>query len=219
MHVPGHPPASAIVLAGGQSRRLGRDKRRLRLWGAAGPTLLEHTVATVAALCADVVVVLNDPESWPGLPARLVGDAYPGTGPLGGIASGLAAVAEPFALVVACDMPLLSPSVLTAMLAHPRSYDLLVPRSLAGGGRNAEGIEPLHAIYSRACLAPMEAAIAAGRLQLSALLPELRVAYVEPALLARLDPAGHTFLNLNTPEQLAHLERLLASPAPADRVG
>ncbi len=98
--------ASAVILAGGLSRRLGQDKRRLRLWGEGGPTLLERTVATVGALCADVVVVLNDPEGWPGLGGRHVPDAYPDGGALGGIYSGLAAAEEEHALVVACDFSL-----------------------------------------------------------------------------------------------------------------
>ena len=59
----------AIVLAGGVSRRLGQDKRQLRLWGTAGPMLLEYVVGIVARVCADVVVVLNDPDAWNTLPA------------------------------------------------------------------------------------------------------------------------------------------------------
>src|SRR5919205_2151237 len=93
--------ASAIVLAGGLSRRLGQDKRRLRLWGPEQPMLLEHTVSIVARLCPDVVVVLNDPEAWAGLPARLVPDIYPGSGPLGGIYAGLMAASYDYALAVA----------------------------------------------------------------------------------------------------------------------
>src|SRR5947209_3599396 len=99
------PPTSAVVLAGGLSRRLGRDKRRLRLWGAQQPTLLEHTVGVVARLCPDVVVVINDPQEWRGLPAGLVPDVYPDGGALGGIYSGLAPARHVYALAVACDMP------------------------------------------------------------------------------------------------------------------
>jgi molybdopterin-guanine dinucleotide biosynthesis protein A len=210
MSLQGIKPASGVVLAGGLSRRMGQDKRRLRLWGADGPTLLEHTVATVGALCADLVVVLNDPEGWPKLPARLVGDVYPDGGALGGIYSGLAACAHDYALVVACDMPLLSRALLAAMLARPREYDVLAPRSpTPGAARNNLDIEPLHAIYGKGCLGPMREALEAGRRQIAAFFPAVRVAYVEPQEIASYDPHGHSFLNVNTAEQMAEVERLL----------
>lgn len=203
-------PASAVVLAGGLSRRLGHDKRRLRLWGTAGPTLLEHTLAIVGALCADVVVVLNDPEAWPGLTARLVGDQFPDGGALGGIYSGLQEAREQYALVVACDMPLLNAPLLTAMLARPRDYDALVPRSLQpGAARNGLDLEPLHAIYGKGCLGPMHAALTTGRRRIAAFFPEVRMAYLEPDEIRRYDPAGHSFLNINTVEQMADVRQLL----------
>ncbi len=204
------PPASGIVLAGGLSRRLGQDKRRVKLWGTAGPTLLEHSIALVGALCADVVVVLNDPELFPGLPARIVGDAYPDGGALGGIYSGLAAAREPYALVVACDMPLLNPRLLAAMLAQPRDYDVLVPRAHTPGvTRNRLSVEPLHAIYSKGCLTPMGTALAGGQRQIVACFAGLRVVYLEPEELRRYDPAGHALLNLNTPAELKAALRII----------
>ena len=202
--------ASAVVLAGGQSRRMGQDKRRLRLGGPGGPTLLEHTVGLVARLCDEVVVVLNDPQEWAGLPARLTPDVYPDGGALGGIYSGLLAASRDYALVVACDMPFLSHDLLAAMLARPRDYDALVPRSPdSGTTRNALDVEPLHAIYARACLAPMRATLESGRRQIAAFFPQVRVAYVEPDEIRRYDPAGRSFLNVNTPEQIAEARRLL----------
>jgi molybdopterin-guanine dinucleotide biosynthesis protein A len=207
-------PASAVVLAGGLSRRLGQDKRRLRLWGPAGPALLEHTLAVVGGLCADVVVVLNDPEAWPDLPARAVPDVYPDGGALGGIYAGLAAAAEGYALVVACDMPLLSPALLAAMLARHRDYDALVPRSPSpGSARNQLDLEPLHAIYARSCLAPMRAALESGRRQIAAFFPAVRLAHFAPHEVAAHDPRGLSFLNVNTVEQLADAEALLANRA------
>jgi molybdenum cofactor guanylyltransferase len=201
---------SAIILAGGQSRRMGVDKRRLRLWGDAGPALLAHTVDVVARLCGDVVVVLNDPQAWQALPARLVPDSYPDGGALGGICAGLAVTMSRYALVLACDMPLLNPELLGAMLARPRDYDLLVPRTLAPGtARNALGVEPLHAIYSTACLAPMRATLESGQRQITAFFHDVRVAYVEPDEIRRYDPTGRSFANLNTPAQLAAIERWL----------
>lgn len=203
--------ASAVVLAGGLSRRLGRDKRRLRLWGEHGPTLLEHTVATVASLCTDVVVVLNDPADWPDLPAQIVGDRYPDGGALGGIYSGVLAARAEYALVVACDMPLLHVPLLQAMLARKRDYDALVPRSpRPGDARNGLDLEPLHAIYAKRCLAPMQAALEAGRRRIVAFLPQVHVAYLDPAESRRYDPHGYSFLNINTIEQMDAAGRLLA---------
>lgn len=256
-------PVSAIVIAGGRSRRLGFDKRRLKLWGDAGPTLLEHTVALVGSLCSEVVVVLNDAEQWPGLPARMIPDAFPEAGALGGLATGLGAASSPYALAVASDMPLLNPRLLRAMLEQPHDYDALVARLLATGHdsrvgswpaqaaqpthtsatpgqpapdaqprkqaheqpasqqggphpqlrggrtRNALNVEPLHAIYSRACLVPMHEQIAAGNYQIVGFFATIRVRYLGPALLNAHDPQGHSFLSINTPEQLDQVRHLL----------
>jgi molybdopterin-guanine dinucleotide biosynthesis protein A len=205
-----HDRASAVVLAGGLSRRMGQDKRLLRLWGSEQPTLLEHTVRIVARLCPDVVVVLNDPQEWASLPARLVPDVYPDGGSLGGIYSGLLAATYDYALAVACDMPFLNPELISAMLARPRDYDVLVPRSLnPGAARNALDLEPLHAIYRNTCLGPMRATLESGRRQVAAFFPQMHVAYVEPEEIRRYDPAGRSFLNVNTPEQMATAEGLL----------
>jgi len=205
-----YPPTSAVIIAGGQSRRMGQDKRRLRLWGEAGPTLLEHTVAVAAGLCAEVVVVLNDAEGWPGLAARTVPDAYPDGGALGGIATGLAAAQHDAALVLAADMPFLNTALLAAMLARPRDYDALLPRSPEpGAARNTLDLEPLHAVYRRTCLAPIRATLEAGQRRIAAFFPLVRLAYVEPDEIARHDPLGRAFLNLNTPEQLELARREL----------
>ena len=204
-------PTSAIVVAGGLSRRLGHDKRRLRLWGAAGPTLLEHTLGLVAQLCDDVIVVLNDPQEWPGLPARSVPDIYPDGGALGGIYAGLLAARHSYALAVACDMPFLNTDLLGAMLARQRDYDVLVPRSLEPGTtRNQLNVESLHAIYAKGCLEPMRATLESGRRQVAAFFPQVRVAYLEPAETRQYDPAGRSLMNVNTPEQMAEAAAGLA---------
>ncbi|MCX7789238.1 MAG: molybdenum cofactor guanylyltransferase [Chloroflexaceae bacterium] len=201
-------PVSAIILAGGASRRMGVDKRRLRLWGERGPTLLERTLAMASELCDETLVVLNDPELWPALPARLVGDAYPGAGPLGGIYSGLRVCASPFALVLACDMPFLSRALLAAMLAFPRDHDVLALRTRAPGAtRNGLGIEPLHAIYSRVCLPAIHEALEAGERQITAFFPRVRVRVLERADYAAYDPEGLALFSLNTPEQLEQARR------------
>ena len=157
-------------------------------------------------------MVLNDPEEWPCLPAAIIGDRYPDGGALGGVASALEVIATPFALVLACDMPLLNPSLLAAMVAVPRAYDLLVPSSpQPGARRNPFGVEPLHAIYSRSCLAPMQRALSAGERQVTCFFPQVCVSYLDAAIVRHHDPDGHSFLSINTPEQLATVEQLLGN--------
>jgi molybdenum cofactor guanylyltransferase len=205
-------PVTGIVVAGGSSRRLGQDKRRLRLWGADGPTLLEHTLAQLAPLCGEQLVVLNDPQAWPDLPARCIPDSYPDGGALGGIYAGLAAMTYPYALVVAADMPLLRRELPAAMLDYPRNYDALVPRSPRPGAvRNAAGLEPLHAIYSRACCAPLRRMLDQGQRRIADFLAGVRTVIIEPDVIARYDPAGQAFLNINTPDDLATARRALAA--------
>ncbi len=200
-------PTAGVVVAGGVSRRLGEDKRRLRLWGPGGPTLLEHTLEVLRPLCSELVVVLNDPEAWPHLPARITPDVYADGGALGGIYAGLAAASTPYALVVAADMPLLSAELLGAMLARPRDYDVLAPR--AARARNALGLEPLHAVYSRGCLGPLRAALERGVRRVADALAPLRVVTIEAQELARHDPQGHALLNINTPADLEAARRLI----------
>ena len=203
------PPITAVVVAGGGSTRLGEDKRALRLWGNEGPTLLEQTVATMARHCAEVIVVLNDPGRWPDLRARLVPDLYAQGGPLGGIYSGLVAATYPFVFAVASDMPLLNPALIAWMIAQPRDYDVLVPRVGAGRARNRLGVESLHAIYGPACREPMRRQLDAGNPQVIGFYPQVRVRFVEPDTVAALDPANAAFRNVNTPDDLLEVRRML----------
>lgn len=204
-------PITGVVVAGGKSRRLGHDKRRLKLWSADGPTLLEHTIRVLADLCDDVIVVLNDPAEWSDLPAHIVSDVYPDGGALGGIYSGLRAARHQHALVVAADMPLLNTVLLRWMIAQPREYDVLVPRLAASGSaRNKLGVESLHAIYSRACLAPIAAQLDAGNPQVIGFFGQVRVRIVEADTIARFDPSGHAFRNVNTAEELGQVQHILA---------
>jgi len=203
---------SGVILAGGRSQRLGQEKALLRLWGPQGPTLLEATVARVAAVCAEVLVVTDTPRSWPLLPARVVFDRYPGAGALGGLYSGLAEATSPYILAVACDMPFLSEALLRSMAGRPRDYDVLIPR-LHAQDRHRSGsaswVEPLHAIYGRPCLAPMQEDLDRGERQIIHFFPRVRVRYLEQDEWMRFDPAGLAFRNINTPQDLEEARRIL----------
>lgn len=194
-------PLSGVVLAGGQSRRLHIDKARLPL--PDGRPLLGAVVDILHGVCDEVVVVADAPGRYAdlGLAAREVTDVLPDRGPIGGLHAGLLAVRAPFALVVACDMPFLSPEVLAYMAGRPRSYEAMVPRV---GGR----WHPTHAVYSRDCLAPIEELLERGENRLSVLIDRLAVEAVTEAELRLCDPELSSLLNLNEPQDLARVEAM-----------
>jgi molybdopterin-guanine dinucleotide biosynthesis protein A len=185
-------PVSCIVLAGGEGRRLGTDKAFLRIDNR---VLIEEIVEKMAHIGDEVIIVTNSPQKYSYLGTRLVGDVYLGKGVLGGIYSGLRAARNDYSLVVACDMPFLNLNLLRYMILLSPGYDVVIPRV---GGLT----EPLHAIYSKDCLQPMERLLSAGGLRIIDFFPEVQVRYVEEEEIRLFDPQCLSFFNINTPEDL-----------------
>ncbi|NOZ21633.1 MAG: molybdenum cofactor guanylyltransferase [Planctomycetes bacterium] len=198
--IPNTPAAvSAIILAGGESTRLGRDKAFLQIGGR---TLIERTTAELAKVCDQVFISSNNPERFQCLDvAGVVPDVMPGLGPLGGIHAGLRAMANEYGFFVACDMPLLDAGVLRDQVERLRAEpcDAVVPR---WDGRT----EPLHAIYGRACLPAIERCIGRGERKIIAFYDDVRVAYWE---LRPLEKWERYFHNINTEDDLRDLRRLI----------
>jgi molybdopterin-guanine dinucleotide biosynthesis protein A len=196
-------PTSVVILAGGHSSRLGRDKSMLPV---NRQPLVARTVHALSALSEDLVIVTNDPGRFEALslPARLVPDEQRGIGALMGVYSGLRAIRHPRALVVACDMPFLSLPLLRYMLTLTSGHDVVIPRL-------NEFLEPLHAIYSKGCLPPIKRLLDQGRRQIMAFFPEVRVRYVEEEEVNCFDPQHLSFLNVNTAEDWQRVQGLLAT--------
>lgn len=194
---------SAVVLAGGESQRLGLDKALLELHGQ---TLLARTVGKVATLSDDVIVVTNNPVRYRhlGLEVRFVPDEQPGEGALMGLYSGLQAARHAAALAVACDMPFLNIRLLRYMLTESIGYDVVVPRL------ENDLLEPLHAIYSKRCLPFIAKLLAQGRRRIFAFFADVRVRYVEEPTIARFDPLHLSFVNVNTPADWQLAQELIA---------
>ncbi|MDZ4717909.1 MAG: molybdenum cofactor guanylyltransferase [Roseiflexaceae bacterium] len=210
---------ACIILAGGASSRMGTDKRRLQLWGDHGPNLLEHVLAIAGRLCHERIIVLNDPAQWPQLDAHMVADAYPGTGPLGGVASGLAAMASQRALVLACDMPLLRVELLQGLIEASPGYDVTLPlrHREPDRPRNHFAVEPLLAVYARSCLSVIEDYLQRGERRMIAPLAELRVNTIAPDVWQAWDAHGRSFLNLNRPGDI-ELLAAQSKDAPTERL-
>ena len=197
--------ASAIVLAGGMSRRLGRNKA---LEDVGGQPLILRVLDRLAEVADDAVVVVNGAKRAGDLPlpgsAQVVIDRYAGSGPLGGIYTGLSACSQQWGLVAACDMPFLNATLWQDILARRRGHDAVVPIL---DGRP----EPTHAAYSKECLPRIEERLEAGDLKIARFLDDVRVAWTPQARVEALDPGRLSFFNVNTQEDLDRA-RELATP-------
>ncbi len=204
---------SAIILAGGASTRMGTDKAFLELDGA---PLIGRVLERVRALADDVVISANDPARFAALDVRVVPDALPNAGPLAGICAGLETVAHASAIVVACDMPLLNVALLDYMRSFARAYDVILPQTEKpardASDKNAAprakdlALHPLHAIYTKRCIAPMRDALARGERRMISFHDAVRVRVISPQEVAQFDPHGYALWNVNTPEKWAELQ-------------
>jgi molybdopterin-guanine dinucleotide biosynthesis protein A len=178
---------------------MGRNKALMELDGR---TLLSRILDKLARLCDELIVSTNHVEPYRGLEARVVPDVIPGRGALGGVHAGLAAMRNERALVVACDMPFLSLSLLRFMAGVSPGYDVVVPRV-------GQYYEPLHAVYSAACAGPIEQLMAGGPRRIVSLYRHVRVREVTEDEV-RLFGADLSFANVNTPSDWAEVQRVSA---------
>ncbi|MGI8687822.1 MAG: molybdenum cofactor guanylyltransferase [Thermomicrobiales bacterium] len=206
------PPLSAIILAGGRSQRMGVDKALLRL-PSGGPTLIERVVMAARAVTDDVVIVAEDTGRLPPMPVRTAPDAIAGAGPLAGLVAGFAAARHPDILALACDLPYLFVPLLRWMTGLPRTWDALVPALPNADGKT--GWEPLHALYTRVCLAPMRAALDRGDRQATAFFPAITIQPLTADEMRPHDPAGRSTISVNTPDAWAEAVRWLQQQTDA----
>ena len=189
-------PISAVVLAGGRGRRLGRDKATVEL---GSQTLLQRVIESVSQLSDDIIAVLRPGQHLQVDGARLATDAEPFAGLLAGMAAGITSARYYWCLVVASDMPFLNTDLIWHMMSLRPGYDVVVPRVEAG-------VEPLHALYHKRCLPALWRALRAGERRVVSFYRPLKVRYLESVEIARFDPTGRSFFNINAPEDLAQAQ-------------
>ena len=195
------PPddVTGVLLAGGNSSRMGRNKALMPL---AGLRLVDRVLGVLSGILDNLLMVTNSPDLYADLGVRMVPDLVAGKGALGGIHSAIHHAAAPHCLVVACDMPFLNPDVLRYLVDQRAGYDVVVPDA---NGRP----QPLHAVYGKACLQPIARRLESDRLHVVGFFPDVRVREVTAQELGEFDPEGLSFRNLNTPEEFADAERRL----------
>lgn len=194
----------AIVVAGGPSERMGHPKAFVPV---AGVPLLARVVRVVDRVADEVVVVaktsqLPEIRDLVGEDAHVVEDAHEGQSPLVGFASGAAVLKSTYTAFLACDLPFLSPEILDLLFQAAFDVDAVIPKWPDGR------IEPMEAIYhrERATVAALSA-LRAGQYANTDMIARLRkVRHVNVDGLRSLDPHLDSFLNVNTPKDLAAAE-------------
>lgn len=194
---------TSIVLAGGKSSRLGRTKA---LQIIAGKSLIQWVVDRLAVLSTEIIIVTAHGEVIPCssvAKVRTVADIYPGKGSLVGIYSGLIASSSSQAIVVGCDTPFLSTGLLEYMTQTSPTFDIAVPRI-------KDKVEPLCAVYSKNCLAPIQELLEQNELRIVELFGMVKVRYIEEDKINNFDPEHLSFFNINSQADLERARKLAA---------
>lgn len=204
------PSITGFVLAGGASRRMGRDKTRLQL---GGQTLAGRQVRLLERVCRSVAVI-GPAETLVGLDVPVIPDDLPGHGPLGAIYTALRHTRTELNLILGCDMPFMEVRFLRYLCARALAArpEVAVPET------PHQGLQPLSAVYARGALAAIRSSLAAGENKVSGFFPKVRFLILPWREIARGGFAPRLFANLNTPQDFEDAERRMEAVAPLDVV-
>jgi len=180
---------SAVILAGGQSSRMGSNKALLPCRGG---LLIEVIHRLLSDIFSEVLIVTNSPEDYDFLPCRKVPDRYLGMGVLAGIHSGLYHSRNPAIFAVASDMPYLNERLIRHLGSRADTGGVLIPESPGG-------LEPLHAVYGQGCLDAMRDVLQNGQRRIVSFFDRVNVCRMSAEQVARFDPCFASFVNVNTP--------------------
>ncbi|MBU5613052.1 molybdenum cofactor guanylyltransferase [Geomonas sp. Red51] len=182
---------TGVILVGGKSRRMGRDKAFLEL---RGKPLFERVLDLFRESFPKVLLVGDREERFADYSVRVLADLIPGSS-LGGVYTGLSGADSDWIFVSSCDLPCPSKAILRHLCSLREGFDAVVPKT-------RQGYEPLFALYSKRCLEPIRKLLDRGECCAYAWYPDVNVREVGPDEIAPLDPDGTAFLNLNTPEDV-----------------
>lgn len=190
--------AAGFVVAGGHSRRMGRDKALLS-WGAT--TLLDHALARLRVVCSDVRILSGASSRYADRDVPVLLDAWPDGGPLGGVLAGLESLDddERPGLFLAVDVPYVPAALLAHLLSAAPGWEAVVPVS-------ARGPEPLCALYRAACRGPIRHCLSAGERRIDSFWPAVRVRWIDVDELRPFGDPATLFANVNTLEDYVRLK-------------
>jgi molybdopterin-guanine dinucleotide biosynthesis protein A len=198
-------PCSGVILSGGLNTRMGGQNKAFLSVG--NQRILDRLYNTFQGLFQELILVTNDPLQYLSWDMMIVSDLFSVRSSLTGIHAGLFHCSQPHVFVAACDTPFLKKTLITALLdeLEPK-WDVIIPVT-------EEGPQPLSAIYSKRCIKPIEHQLRHGEPKIVNFFSKVKVKEVPEERLRTADPELISFFNINTPEDLAASEKLLAEHA------
>jgi molybdopterin-guanine dinucleotide biosynthesis protein A len=181
--------ATAVILTGGKSSRMGRPKALLPF---DGEPLIAHILRGLKKVFAEAVVVAAPEQELPALPAVLVRDEVAYQGPVSGIYHGLRAASHDVCFVTSCDAPFLSLTLISHLISQIGDADVVVPYW-------QERFQPLHALYRTSVAPLLKDQLERGELRPIFLYDKVRTLKIHEDEIRRLDPDGFSMLNMNSP--------------------
>jgi molybdopterin-guanine dinucleotide biosynthesis protein A len=178
---------TGVVLVGGKSFRMGRDKALLPLDGM---LLIDKVLDTLRGSLQRIFLVGDHPERFEGYGLKIYPDIFPGSS-LGGLYTALSIAETPYVFASACDLPFASPSILRLILSLGEGFDAVVPL-------NGNYSEPLFALYHKNCLEPMKKLLDERNYRIYDFYPQVRIRYVTTEEIASVGGTDRAFLNVNT---------------------
>lgn len=192
---------SVCIQAGGASTRMGADKA-LMLFN--GKPLVDRLLERFLPIADEIFIISNIPQNFSGRGVTIYRDIHEGIGALGGLHSALTHARYDLLALIACDLPFANPSMISWMA------ELMANPEIAAVYPKPNGFfEPVHAVYRPSiCLPLVENVIARGERRLISWMQGAWVEEIPGEVMARFDPLGRTFFNVNTPEDFYEAELL-----------
>ena len=195
-------PCTGVILSGGLNTRFGGTNKAFSSVG--GRRIIDRLLDVFTDLFDEIILVTNHPEQFLQWDLTIVTDIFDLRSSLTGIHTGLFYANNPNAFFSACDTPFLQKELVETLVEQiEHKIDIIMPQTTAG-------FEPLCAIYSKRCLKPAEDHLKANKLKIQWAFRSNRIKHIPENQLRSVDPELRSFFNINTPEDLARAETMIA---------
>lgn len=201
--------ASAIILAGGKSSRMGFDKQKVHIGGI---SMVNYIAKQLEEVFDHIIIVSNKPEYYSPTKYQIVEDNYKDKGPMGGIQAGLSNGRSEYVYVLAGDMPLVSSGYIKWMMKQINNQIALSGEETYSCITKIDGqLEPFNGFYHRKCLGDIQECIMLDHLKITRLLEERDCLILSESVAVKFSPALDMFMNLNTIDKLNNCGKLKES--------